>query len=246
MTQELPEPIPAVSDSKAGKTPRSYLLTLGLLAIGSGALFLGYGRIWSTTKLTEAGLPSLVVELSGREVQPAGAAMAIVGLAAIAGLIATRRIGRILSGFVLVIVGLLAAFLALRFSLGDRGAIVSTVSERIGSDVDPSIVGASTSTTMWWLAALFGGSCLALAGVITLTRSAHWPTLGSRYERGQESPTQASRPASAWDQLDEGIDPTVEVEPVSGLESGSSAGPGAAAAASTGRISTSPLKEDPQ
>ena len=200
---------PAASSTPSG-TPRSYLVTLALLAVGAGALFLGYGRTWSTTRLTESGLPALLVELSGRDVQPAGAATAIVGLAAIAGLVATRRVGRILSGLVLIIVGVLDTILAVRFGLGERASVVAAVSERAGRDVDPELVRAATTTSIWWLAAAFGGACFVVAGVITLLKSSTWPHLGSRYERNEQSSGRAPRAVSAWDQLDEGVDPTLD------------------------------------
>ncbi len=191
------------------KANLSYRLVLILLMVGAGALFLGYGRTWSTTTLAETGLPSLVVELSGRDVQPAGSATAIVALAAIAGLVATRRIGRLLSGGALVIIGGVDVLLALRFAGGDRSAIVTAVSERAGQDIDPSRVAAATETTWWWAVTGVGGMCLVAAGVITLVTSARWPSLGSRYEGGA---AKADAPAtSAWDQLDQGMDPTVEL-----------------------------------
>ena len=250
MTSESEASTDSAEPSVNPTTPRSYLVTLALLALGAGALFLGYGRIWSTTRLTEVGLPSLLVQLSGRDVQPVGAATAIVGLAAIAGLVATRRIGRILSGIVLIIVGLLDAFLAFRFGMGDRTAIVTAVSERAGHDLDPGAVRAATSTSMWWLAAAFGGVCFVVAGLLTLMRSSTWPTLGSRYERGTQTGRTASRPVSAWDQLDDGIDPTLDV-PLAphdhvDTRSGSLAGPGGTSVPTTGTIMPSTPKEDPQ
>jgi len=232
------------------KTPRSYLLALALLAIGAGALFLGYGRTWSTTRLTEVGLPSLLVQLTGRDVQPVGAATAIVGLAAIAGLVATRRVGRILSGIVLLVVGLLDAFLAVRFGMGDRTAIVTAVSERAGHDLDPEAVRAATLTSMWWLGAVFGGVCFVVAGLLTLMRSSTWPTLSSRYERDTDNGKTSSRPVSAWDQLDDWIDPTVEAPhgPDDHVDTrfGSLAGADETSMPITGTISTSTLREDPQ
>jgi hypothetical protein len=250
MTQDLPEKVPATGDTSTRKTPRSYLVTLGLLAIGSGALFLGYGRTWSTTRLTESGLPSLLVQLTGRDVQPAGAATAILGLAAIAGLVATRRIGRILSGIVLLVVGVLDAFLAIQFGFGERASIVAAVSERAGRDLDPEIVRAATSTSMWWIAAALGGACFVVAGLLTLTQSSTWPTLGARYERSEQASDRGKRPVSAWDQLDDGIDPTVDLptSDSSGADQhfGTLAGPDEPMIGTTGTISTSTLREDPQ
>jgi len=206
MSEDQSAPNVDSAEVRTSGTHRTYRITLILLALGAGALFLGYGRTWSTTTVTEPGLPSLVVQLSGRDVQPVGAATAIVALAAIAGLVATKRLGRILSGGILVAVGLVDLFLALRFAAGDRTSIVAAVSEKVGQDLDPARVAADTSTAMWWAIAGLGGLCLLVAGVMALTASRGWPTLGSRYERGEVTKV---RQVSAWDQLDEGIDPTI-------------------------------------
>jgi uncharacterized membrane protein (TIGR02234 family) len=199
-----------MGDRLAGSAKRSYQLTLILLALGAAALFLGYGRTWSTTTVAESGLPSLVVVLSGRDVQPAGAATAIVALAAIAGLVATRRLGRIISGAILILVGAADLFLALRFAGGDRSAVVAAVSEKAGMDLDPARVAAQTVVTIWWLVTAFGALCLLTAGVMTLIFSRQWPLLGSRYERDGSPGTVRTRSVSAWEQLDEGIDPTID------------------------------------
>jgi uncharacterized membrane protein (TIGR02234 family) len=201
-----------------GTDRRGYLLALGLLALGALLLLLGYGRTWSTSVVDDPGLPTVTVELSGRDLQPAGAAAAVLALAGIAGLVATRRVGRLVTGAVLLLAGLGSGALALIFGLtwsrvpGAGDWIDALVSERIGVD----LAGAPTTVTPWWVVALVGGLLVALAGVLALTRSRGWPEMGGRYERAADPAATgpvgagASGTGSAWDRLDRGEDPTVD------------------------------------
>jgi uncharacterized membrane protein (TIGR02234 family) len=197
---------------------RGYRTALILLAIGAALLFLGFSQVWATAVVTQEGLPSLTFELKGREIQPAGSAAAILALAGIAGLVATRRFGRAVTGVLLVGEGLLAAGGALWFGLGvgNRADVVRLVSEKAGIDVDPAL-----SVTPWWLVVVVGGALLVVAGLAAAFRGGRWPVMGRRYERSPEPDVAATAAgatgvaagataASAWDQLDQGLDPTLE------------------------------------
>jgi uncharacterized membrane protein (TIGR02234 family) len=210
----------STAGSEAATEPdrRGYRTALILLAIGAALLFLGFSQVWATAVVTQEGLPSLTFELKGREIQPAGSAAAILALAGIAGLVATRRFGRAVTGVLLVGEGLLAAGGALWFGLGagNRADVVRLVSEKAGIDVDPAL-----SVTPWWLMVVVGGALLVVAGVAAAFRGGRWPMMGRRYERSAE-PDVADRSegatgvaadttaASAWDQLDQGLDPTLD------------------------------------
>lgn len=198
---------------------RGYRTALILLAIGAALLFLGFSQVWATAVVTQEGLPSLTFELKGREIQPAGSAAAILALAGIAGLVATRRFGRAVTGVLLVGEGLLAAGGALWFGLGagNRADVVRLVSEKAGIDVDPAL-----SITPWWLVVVGGGALLVVAGLAAAFRGSRWPVMGRRYERSPESDAAAAATgatgvaagataASAWDQLDQGVDPTLDL-----------------------------------
>ncbi len=190
---------------------RGYRLALMLLAVGAALLFLGFSQVWVTAEVTQQGLPSLVIELKGREIQPAGSAAAVLALAGIAGLVATRRFGRAVTGVLLVGEGLLATGGALWFGLGvgNRSDVVRLVSEKAGIDVDPAL-----SVHPWWVVVVIGGLMLAIAGLAAMLRGGRWPVLGGRYERSTVDDAGAAKAhapaAGAWEQLDQGLDPTLD------------------------------------
>lgn len=212
MSEAAPEVEPAVEP--AGPDRRGYRRALVLLAVGAGLLFLGYAQVWASAVVAEPGLPSLTVELKGREIQSAASASAILALAGIAGLIATRRVGRAVTGVLLVLEGLIALVGALLFgfAVGGRDDVLRLVSDKAGVDVQ-----AAVSVRPWWLVAALGGLLLIVVGVLAALRGGTWPVLGKRYERSDAEavPRTAAGAAapSAWDQLDQGVDPTVEAPP---------------------------------
>ena len=104
----MSDPVALEPDASTGPDRRGYRTALVLLAVGAGLLFLGFSQVWVGAVVTQEGLPSLVVELKGREIQPAGSASAVLALAGIAGLVATRRFGRAVTGALLVLEGVVA------------------------------------------------------------------------------------------------------------------------------------------
>lgn len=205
----------------AAASRRGYVTAVALLAVGAGLLLLASGRVWVTATVTDPGLPSLHVDLSGRDLQPEGAAVALVALAGVAGVVATRRVGRLVSGAVLLVSGLAAAVRAVEFGVshgsrpGYGDTVASLVSERTGVALPPL----TTAASPWWLVSLVGGLLVAAGGATVLARSRTWPVLGGRYERDGAEPARARReprPESAWDRLDRGEDPTTDVDPAPG------------------------------
>jgi uncharacterized membrane protein (TIGR02234 family) len=228
MSEEPPAPSPSPADTDAIAAARAaeveargeYVRVLVLLAVGAGFLLLSYGQVWATATYAEPGLPRLIVALTGREVQPVGGALPVVALAGIAGIVATRRVGRWAAGVVLALTGTAATALALRFGLtwsaagGDGGAIDRLVGEKVGT----AVVGVPVVVSQWWLLAVVGGVAVLVGGLLTVAHGSRWPALGRRYERAAESerapaaaPTAAT--ASAWDLLDHGVDPTLDPTP---------------------------------
>jgi len=190
MTAEPPLPVSSADvDSSAAAAGREYVRVLVLLAVGAGFLLLSYGQVWATATYAEPGLPRLIVTLTGRDVQPVGGVLPVVALAGIAGIVATRRVGRWAAGVVLALTGTAATALALV----------------------PVVV------SQWWLLAAVGGAAVLVGGLLTVAHGSRWPALGRRYERAAdpEPPAEAahgpsSTSASAWDLLDEGVDPTLD------------------------------------
>ncbi len=195
---------------------RGYAVALVLLVAGGALLLLAYGRVWVSVTVGDAGLPSLHVDLTGHDLQPEGTAAALVALAGVAALVATRRVGRLVSGGVLLVVGLVVAARSLQFGLtrsarpGYGDTIASIVAERTGVDL-PQV---AATASPWWLVGLLGGLLVAGGGAVALRRGSTWPEMGRRYERTGDVARETTRPVeSAWDQLDRGVDPTQEPAP---------------------------------
>jgi len=195
---------------------REYSTTVVLLAVAAGLLLLAFGRTWSTTSVGGSGLPTVTVALTGSDIAPAGPAVAVLSLAAVAGLVATRRRGRRAIGALVAAAGLAVAWIAVdvgingRSDTGAGGAIARTVAERTGAD----LAGATTTVSPWWLLAALAGVLLAVTGAAVVVRCGRWPELGRRYERAGEpasgSGGRRTPSESTWDQLDRGVDPTTE------------------------------------
>ena len=162
---------------------RAYVLALLATGLGGVALIVAYGMAWTVSEV--ALLPGddsavRAQETTGASLYPGAAAAGWVALAAVAGIIATRRTGRV----IVAVVGALA---------GLAGAVPGLLAA-----VDPAHVGAG------WLLALAGGAAVTVACVATILRGRTWPTMGGRYERG----ARPARDLSDWDAQDLGRDPT--------------------------------------
>ena len=228
-------------DPSAGDTDRrGYGLALAVLAVGGVLLLLAHGRTWASAAVGGSGLPTVQASLTGSDINPAGTAVAVLALAGVAGLLATRRVGRVLIGLLLVLAGALSVVTAAQFGVGRPGTLADgdsltvVVTDHVGVDA----VGGTVAVTGWWIAALVGGALVAAAGLLAIVRSSRWPQLGRRYERatsplgggtGSADTRPAPRHESAWDQMDRGVDPTV----------GSGSGP-------SDTMTTSPVEEDPR
>ena len=203
---------PEVASDDVARGRRSFRLSLVLIASGAGLLLLAGGRAWSTTTLGGGALPTVTVVLDGADLTPSSA-VAVLALAGLAGLAATRRRGRVVIGALLVVAGAATVDTALVFatswssSTGTGATIRNLALEKVGAEGP-----ASTTATGWWIASLVAGVMVAAGGVVAMRTSRSWPQMGRRYERpaGADGPERAVAPKSAWDQLDEGIDPTDE------------------------------------
>lgn len=183
-------------------TTRPYLIALAIIA---GGALLGWWASASTWMIVETsllgaedieGVQAVAREsVPGTSLTPLAAAMPIVGLAGLAGIIGSRRWLRRVIGAIIGIAGL-----ALTWSA------VSAIAGLTIGDPGPDggiIVSASPA---YAVAAAFAGAVLLAGGLWTAVRGATWPSLGANYERVVD------RPRNAWEALDRGIDPS-ELEP---------------------------------
>lgn len=159
-------------------------------AVGAGLALFAVTRTWSTTlEKQPAPLAAKTVHHTGASFLGWLPALALVGLAGAGALLATRGGGRTVVGFLLLLVG-----------LGVLGGGIDGLD--IAPGIWPAVVGA-------------GGLAVSWSGLAAMRAGAIWPAMGARYERpagtpaGQSPfPDRRGTPASMWDDLDQGVDPT--------------------------------------
>ncbi|PHX60411.1 MAG: hypothetical protein CK552_06000 [Actinobacteria bacterium] len=195
----------------AGRRP-GYSYRLALLGLVASGLIViaAFALPWATASVPlVSGLSGSLTEITfaGRELFALAAAMGWVGLAAVAGIFATRGRGRLIIGLVVLGAGLVTIGSAIGFGVDPEPVLVGALSGRIGSGAPEQ-----WSSTPWWLFGLIGGLGLAAVGGLMLARGRTWPGLSRRYERAAK--TKSSNPdgplsaLTAWDALDRGEDPT--------------------------------------
>ena len=173
----------------AGRTmgPDRRELTVAVIAVaaGGGLALLAAARTWSTvTVLRAAPFGPLTADVDGRTLQPAVTGLAVVALAGVLALLATRGVVRQLVGAVLV---LTAVGTIWRAALG-----LSSVSSAHGRQlVASSRTGATLGNVqsvhvsmhpIWALLAVLGGVLVLVGGVVTAARGGRWRAMSSRYE----------------------------------------------------------------
>jgi uncharacterized membrane protein (TIGR02234 family) len=152
----------------------------------------------------------VALDLTGRDLEPLVAALGLVGLAGVVGLLATRRWGRLAVGAVLAAAGLAVAVTSVPRVAVPGAAEVRDVLVDSGKagGVAPGAAVTATAVPAWPLLAALGGLLLAAGGVAVVLRGRHWPTMSTRYEKPAARPAAAPTDAGLWDALDRGHDPT--------------------------------------
>ncbi len=157
-----------------------------LCLVGAGLALLSSSRAWSN-RIVDHG-PSLPLErisLTGDTLAPGLRPLALVGLAAVLALLATRGWARRVIGLLVLGSGVGIGYLAL--------------AER------------PTASTGWSWVALAGGVVLAGGGVLTFLKGHRWGGLSDAYRtpaaRADSAPVTDK---GVWDALDRGEDPTAD------------------------------------
>ena len=191
-------------------TRRELTAAVLLCLLGALLVLLATGSPWARVDVAATGLaPARTVAVDGSDVQPGARALALVGLAGVVAVAATRRSGRTAVGVVLIGVGL------------------GTVAAVIGADSAPALVarvaegggqaGAVVRSTGWPAVGAVGGALVAVGGAVVAVRGRRWAALSARYDTPAaraEAPTAdedlsgPKRERTLWEALDRGEDPT--------------------------------------
>jgi hypothetical protein len=167
-------------------------------ALSGGLVLLAVGRMWLRYNMPAQGLAVRPASATGHVVADPASTFALVVLAGVLVLPATRGLLRRVAGVIIALAGIDVVYLAVV-------TIVRTKDALPGPDASAYLDGRVTG---WpWIAAA-GGLLAIAAGLLTAVASRDWPAMGRRYEQSG-SPSRDSSEASMWDRLDVGDDPTV-------------------------------------
>lgn len=180
---------------------RAYGLTLILLLVGGVGLLFSATRTWVYAASGAPGLPGVEVEISGGTALPLISGVGLLLLAGIAGVIATKKIVRVIVGLVLLVASAVALEASVSFGLDRVESAVEVANRALGGGEDV------TATGWWWLAA-FGAAAGVVAGALTVAFGHAWPSMGSRYQREEASAVAPTTSSQMWDAMDRGEDPT--------------------------------------
>ena len=189
-------------------------LALALQLVGAGAAVLVSTREWQTIRTPREGLPVDVLAVSGRTLDDAPLALALVGLAGVVAILAT-------SGWLRRGIGALVAVAGVGLiwrSATAMGAVSTSRARSLVRDKHPHVtlsdrIAPHVSTHSGWGVLTIGcGVVVVTAGTLIAVRGGRWAAMSARYERpGAEPDAERDRllaDRSLWNALDRGEDPT--------------------------------------
>lgn len=190
---------------------RPFALALLLQLIGAGGALLVAVRTWQTvTTPRPAPLHEDVLHLSGRTVDAAPTALALVALAGVVAVLATRRGMRRVIGAVLALVGVGLVWRA----FASAGAVSVGRARTLVTDHHPTVNAAAVvprveTSAVWPLLTGACGLLILAAGALIAWRGHRWQVMSARYEAPADAQQQQTKAATAlWTALDRGEDPT--------------------------------------
>jgi uncharacterized membrane protein (TIGR02234 family) len=166
-----------------------------------------------STRFTNGGLDAVVVDLTvkGSQAVPVLVPLALLSLAGVVGLVATRGVLRRAVGGLLVLCGLGLVGAAVGLLMDPASVVPAALRDQ---SLDPGLAdGVSTTVTPAWpLVAAVSGVLVVGAGALAAGWSRRWPAMGARFEAPTGGP-RPGRPDDTWTALDRGEDPTVDPAP---------------------------------
>ena len=172
--------------------------------IFSALVLFASARQWAKVTYSEAGFPTVSLSLSGRQLDPLQAGLAVATLTAALGIMVTRKITRRIIGLFIFIAGLAIAFNAFGYadSANSAKTVVDQLNVALGRSANENF---SVEYANWWQFSLVAGIVIATCGFLVLSAKRIEKPLASRYER---APERTDSNISDWHALDQGIDPT--------------------------------------
>lgn len=190
--------------------------------IGACGALLISTRTWQTIVTPrQRPLGNDVLPINGRTVDDASTALALVALAGVVAVLATRGLGRRVIGAVLALAGAAVIWRAIGAASAVSAARARSLvrSRHSGVGVGASVVPRVSVHAEWPALTVVCGVLVLVAGLLILARGHRWAGMSARYEApgtlsdvdAESARTRAS--ASLWSALDHGEDPTGGADP---------------------------------
>ena len=175
-----------------------------VVALASSAIALfSSARQWVHLTYIETGFPNIELDLSGRDLDPLPAGLAVLVVATILALLISRGLMHRLLALVIALAGFGIAVASWRS--GAQLEHLASLTDHLESSLGRTATGQTTHTsTMWWAVSLVSGLLVAVSGVAMLITGHDRPRGSSNYERTSADAGQLS----PWQALDQGVDPT--------------------------------------
>jgi uncharacterized membrane protein (TIGR02234 family) len=178
--------------------------------VGTGGALLLASRPWQTVTAERAApFPSIRADVTGRTLDAAPTALALVALAGVVAVLATRGLARRVVGAVIALAG---AGLIWR-AIVSAGAVASgRARDLLGppySDVGFPLVAQAEAHPVWPALTGVCGLLVAVSGVLIAWFGHRWQTMSKKYEPAPARESDPARTAATlWSKLDRGEDPT--------------------------------------
>jgi uncharacterized membrane protein (TIGR02234 family) len=188
---------------------RSLGLACLLLLAGAGTAWVSGSLTWFSVEVPTAARGTVAASATGAQIQPTVTAVAAVLLAAVAATVALSGIARRVLGVLVALAGVAAGWTTVA-RVATPPTPAELVSARAGLNTGGQPVGTSpvTTTAGPWVAV--GAAVLAVAaGVLLVVRERRMARLGARYAAPGSAAAPSDPDRAAWEQLDDGGDPTV-------------------------------------
>lgn len=218
------------------RSAREYAACLGLGGAGAALVLVALRQTWAHVVTTAPPpLPHGSLSVSGQDLVPVAGALALVSLAALAAVIATRRLARRVVGVVLGL-SAVATVALVSAHLGIAGVLAAAAHAGSATQVG-SVTGGGSGTSSgtlpggsvagvgvaghvamvsfpWRGLAVLGALAVLATGILVVWRGARWPAMSSRYDPpgGAQAPA-GTDTATLWESLSSGVDPTEKPGP---------------------------------
>jgi uncharacterized membrane protein (TIGR02234 family) len=216
----------------AAEARREYALVLLLGLAGAACVLVSVRQGWArVVTAAPRPLPAATVSVRGQDLVPVAGALGLAALAGLAAVLATRGLARRIVGGLLAVFGAGAA-VTVSLRLGTAAVLAAAAGAGRTSSSAGSVTGGSAAgpagaggsapgvaaanlaahVTMagipWRWAVLVGALAVVAAGLLVAWHGPAWPVMSSRYDQPAARGSRPADPATLWDSLSQGVDPT--------------------------------------